>query len=75
MATTRAIVNQEKGKAGLATVPVPKLRDDYLIVKVKAVALNPTDWKHVGFLQTMGVRIGCGMCCPMCCSINTPRII
>lgn len=59
--TTRAIVTQEPGKAVIDTVPVPKLRDDYLIVKVKAVALNPTDWKHIAFLPTKGIRIGCGM--------------
>lgn len=34
----------EKGKAELQEVPVPKLKDDYVLVKVKAVALNPTDW-------------------------------
>jgi hypothetical protein len=25
----------------------PKLRDDYILVKTVAVALNPTDWKHI----------------------------
>lgn len=32
------------GKPEIQEVPVPKLRDDYALVKVKAVALNPTDW-------------------------------
>jgi NADPH:quinone reductase-like Zn-dependent oxidoreductase len=27
--------------------PLPKLRDDYILVKVNTIALNPTDWKHV----------------------------
>lgn len=27
--------------------PLPKLRDDYVLIKTAAVALNPTDWKHV----------------------------
>ncbi|EMC98222.1 hypothetical protein BAUCODRAFT_66865 [Baudoinia panamericana UAMH 10762] len=27
--------------------PVPKLRPTYLLAKVHAVALNPTDWKHI----------------------------
>lgn len=34
-------------KAEIQDVPVPKLRDDYVLVKVKSVALNPTDW-YVG---------------------------
>ncbi|KAH0839298.1 zinc-binding oxidoreductase [Fonsecaea pedrosoi] len=29
--------------------PLPRLRDDYVLVKPYAVALNPTDWKHVAF--------------------------
>jgi NADPH:quinone reductase-like Zn-dependent oxidoreductase len=29
------------------------------LVKIKAVALNPTDWKHVDFLTSNGARIGC----------------
>jgi NADPH:quinone reductase-like Zn-dependent oxidoreductase len=61
MASNRAIINVAKGKADVATVGVPKLRDDYIIVNVKAVALNPTDWKHVDFLPVSGTRIGCGM--------------
>ena len=34
----------ESQKAELQDVPMPTLRDDYLLCKVKAVALNPTDW-------------------------------
>ena len=45
--STKAIVCIEKGKAAIQDVPVPKLRDEYILVKVKAVAINPTDWKHV----------------------------
>lgn len=29
--------------------PLPKLRDDYVLVKTRAVALNPTDWKHIEY--------------------------
>ena len=32
------------GKAEIQEVPLPKLRDDYVLVKTKCVALNPTDW-------------------------------
>lgn len=34
----------EKGKAEIQEVPLPELRDTYVLVKVKNVALNPTDW-------------------------------
>lgn len=40
----KAIKVVEKGNAQLQEVPVPKLKDDYVLVKNKAVALNPTDW-------------------------------
>lgn len=40
--------------------PVPKLRDDYILVKTVAVALNPTDWKHIAFgLAADGGLAGC----------------
>jgi hypothetical protein len=28
---------------------LPKLRDDYVLVRPHSVALNPTDWKHVAY--------------------------
>jgi len=46
MSTRRAIVIKGPGLAEVNdSVPLPKLRDEYIIVKTKAVALNPTDWK------------------------------
>ncbi|KAF6793462.1 zinc-binding dehydrogenase [Colletotrichum sojae] len=58
--SNKAIVFVEKGKAEIQEVPKPKLRDDYVLVKVKAVGLNPTDWKHVDFAITKaGSRMGC----------------
>jgi len=42
----RAIKSQAEKKATLVTdAPVPTLLPDYILVKVSAVALNPTDWK------------------------------
>lgn len=49
----------EAGKAEIQTVPLPKLRSDYVLVKVSAVALNPTDWKHIDYLSTPGCTVGC----------------
>jgi NADPH:quinone reductase-like Zn-dependent oxidoreductase len=45
--SNRGIVKTEVGKAILSTIPFPKVRDDYLLVKTVAVALNPTDWQTV----------------------------
>ncbi|KAK7897135.1 hypothetical protein LTR67_005024 [Exophiala xenobiotica] len=55
----KAVVYRSK-QAVVEDRPVPKLRDDYVLVKVKAVALNPTDWKHVaGEMPAEGGIVGC----------------
>lgn len=39
---------------------VPKLRDDSLLVRPVAVALNPTDWRHIQYGRAEeGCIIGC----------------
>lgn len=59
-ATTNALVYVEKGKATIQEVAKPKLRDDYILVKVNAVGINPTDWKHIEYgLAEAGSRMGC----------------
>lgn len=55
----KAIKVVEAKKAEIQDVPVPKIRDDYVLVKVEAVALNPTDWKHVDYLANPGATVGC----------------
>lgn len=42
--TMKALKIVDGNKAELREVPLPKLRDDYVLCKVTAVALNPTDW-------------------------------
>lgn len=42
--TMKAIKVVGIDKAEVQDVPLPKMRDDYILVKVHAVALNPTDW-------------------------------
>ena len=60
MSTQRAIVHKSKGVAEVSSsVPLPKLRDDYILVKTKAVALNPTDWKAIENRPTPGAISGC----------------
>lgn len=43
----------------MTEVPIPKLRPGYVRVKTVAVALNPTDWKHVDIHAEPGTIIGC----------------
>ena len=40
------IINDNKAKVS-SSVNVPRLRPTYLLAKVEAIALNPTDWKHI----------------------------
>lgn len=42
--TMKALKIVAPGKVEVQEVPLPRLRDDYILVKVHAVALNPTDW-------------------------------
>ena len=42
----------------VASSKIPRLRDDYLLVKTKAVALNPADY-FAKFLGSPGVTLGC----------------
>jgi len=57
--SNHAIVIKGAGEAKVEEAPVPKLRDDYILVKVHAIAINPTDWKHVDYLADPGARVGC----------------
>ncbi|KAK7927537.1 GroES-like protein [Apiospora marii] len=48
---------------GIATVQdltLPRLQDDSILVRVKAIALNPADWKHIDYgTVDNGCRVGC----------------
>ncbi|KAI1673239.1 Zinc-binding oxidoreductase [Pyrenophora tritici-repentis] len=58
----KAMVIKAKGQATVTTVPLPHLRDDYILVKTTAIALNPTDWKNIDFASggnPTGARVGC----------------
>jgi len=55
----KVIKIQSKGQASVVDAPVPKLRPDYVLVKTVAVALNPTDWKHIHNYATPGATVGC----------------
>ena len=58
--TQKAIVIRGLKKAELVSDrPIPNLRDDYILVKTAAVALNPTDWKNIDNLGMDGALSGC----------------
>ncbi|KAF2193030.1 alcohol dehydrogenase class-3 [Zopfia rhizophila CBS 207.26] len=57
--SNHAIVIKAPGDAQLIGASIPKLRDDYIIVKVEAVALNPTDILHIDYFASLGARVGC----------------
>ncbi|KAF2720107.1 GroES-like protein [Polychaeton citri CBS 116435] len=57
--TMKAIKVVGPGQTELQDVPLPRLRDDYVLAKVKAIALNPTDWKHIDYMATPGATVGC----------------
>lgn len=60
MATTKAIVVVQLKVAAVRDVFMPIVHDDWALVKVKAVGINPTDWKHISYGVTdVGCRVGC----------------
>lgn len=55
----KAIVIQGPGKARVAIdVPLPTATRDFLRIKTIAVALNPSDWKHIDFRADKGAIVG-----------------
>jgi NADPH:quinone reductase-like Zn-dependent oxidoreductase len=57
--SNHAVVIVATGEVEIQKASAPRLRDDYILVETNAVALNPTDWKHVDFLADPGARVGC----------------
>ena len=67
MSKNHAVIVQKPGEVQVQEASIPRLRDDYILVKTKAVALNPTDWKHVDFLTSKGARLSL-LVQALCCS-------
>nr|P54006.1 RecName: Full=Trans-enoyl reductase TOXD; AltName: Full=TOX2 HC-toxin biosynthesis cluster protein TOXD [Bipolaris zeicola]CAA63129.1 toxD [Bipolaris zeicola] len=60
MTFQKAIVTEAPHRARLVSDRlIPKLRDDYILVRTVSVALNPTDWKHILRLSPPGCLVGC----------------
>lgn len=45
--------------AEVRDIPIPTISDREILVKVHAVALNPTDFKHIDVISPRNVIIGC----------------
>jgi NADPH:quinone reductase-like Zn-dependent oxidoreductase len=59
MTTTKAILMTAEKMGVITDVPVPNIRDDWILVENKAVAINPTDWKHIDMgLANTGAKLG-----------------
>lgn len=56
----KALVVVSDKIAGIQDVPMPQVRDEWVLVKVKAVALNPADHKGIDYGgANVGSRLGC----------------
>jgi NADPH:quinone reductase-like Zn-dependent oxidoreductase len=40
-------------------VPIPRVRSDHIVIRNKAVALNPADWKFLDLVPSKDATIGC----------------
>lgn len=57
--TCKAIICTAAGQTEVQDLPTPQVRDGHILVKTKAVALNPTDWKSANNAESVGYRVGC----------------
>lgn len=51
--------NLNSTRAHWKDIPVPTLNDNEILIKVRAVALNPTDFKHIDAISPPGSIVGC----------------
>jgi hypothetical protein len=58
--TTKAVKKIAQGQAVVQELPIPTLPQGHLLVKTKAVSINPTDWKgvHSDNVKTIDRKIG-----------------
>lgn len=56
----KAVIVTGDRQVGIREVPIPSIPEGGVLVKVTAMAINPTDWKHVDFgIADVGARCGC----------------
>lgn len=59
MTQMKAVVKKDNGQDVLVDVEKPTPKAGEILVKVQAIALNPTDWKGRDMMAPKGARIGC----------------
>lgn len=57
--TMKSLITQETKTVAVEEIPVPEIDEDEVLIKNVAIALNPTDWKHVDFTTNVGTIPGC----------------
>ncbi|KAK0793574.1 hypothetical protein LTS16_012477 [Friedmanniomyces endolithicus] len=53
------LLREGTGQAVLRPLPIPKLRNDYVLIRTEAIALNPTDWTTLDAEGDDGTIVGC----------------
>ncbi|PVG04011.1 GroES-like protein [Serendipita vermifera] len=54
----RGVVLIERGQIAIKDQEFPKYNDDQVLIRVKAVAINPADWKGIDYFLKIGEKIG-----------------
>lgn len=57
--THRAVIVQTDTTVKTEERPIPAVSDNEILVKVSAIAVNPTDWKHARIMTSPGTILGC----------------
>ncbi len=52
------LIREGVGHAAIQPIPVPRLRDDYILVRTVTIALNPTDWTSLDAVGEDGTIVG-----------------
>lgn len=59
MSAKALVVLPGEGAVGVREVAIPRIRDDWILVRNKAVSINPTDWKSIDLKKgDAGARSG-----------------
>jgi NADPH:quinone reductase-like Zn-dependent oxidoreductase len=57
--TNYGLIRKATGVAALEQIPIPTIPNEYLLIRVVAVAVNPTDWTTLDAPGDHGTLVGC----------------